>query len=117
MAAGKFEEALARLDEIVRALEKGDLPLEESLKRFEEGVKLSKSCLKMLEEAERKVDILMADKTGNKRLRPFSERDRVATGQHEETYDDDEEEEGGEAADEDEESDEFSDEDEEEEKR
>ncbi len=54
----KFEAALSRLEEVVKSLENGDLPLEESLKVFEEGVRLSKSCAKMLEEAERKVELL-----------------------------------------------------------
>ena len=67
----KFEEALSRLEEIVKALEKGDLPLERSLQIFEEGVKLSKTCLKMLDEAEKKVEILLTDKDGKKQARPF----------------------------------------------
>ena len=71
MAQPKFEDALARLETIVTELEKGDLPLEEALKIFEEGVRLSKSCMKMLEEAERKVEILLKDKNGRKRLKPF----------------------------------------------
>ncbi|MBI3995428.1 MAG: exodeoxyribonuclease VII small subunit [Nitrospirae bacterium] len=71
MAQPKFEDALARLETIVGQLEKGDLPLEESLKIFEEGVRLSKNCLKMLEEAERKVEILLQDKDGRKRSKPF----------------------------------------------
>lgn len=50
-----FEQALGRLDEIVRHLEKGDLPLSESLSLFEEGTKLLGSCSKMLDEAEQKV--------------------------------------------------------------
>jgi exodeoxyribonuclease VII small subunit len=45
----KFEQAMARLEAIVGELEKGDLPLDESLKIFEEGIRLSKSCLKILE--------------------------------------------------------------------
>ena len=49
-----FEQALGRLDEIVRHLEKGDLPLSESLSLFEEGTKLLGSCSKMLDEAEQK---------------------------------------------------------------
>lgn len=56
--AGKkmsFEEALGRLEEIVRHLEKGDLPLSESLKLFEEGSGLLKNCSTMLDEAEQKV--------------------------------------------------------------
>lgn len=50
-----FEQSLARLDEIVRHLEKGDLPLSDSLKLFEEGTSLINSCSKMLDEAEQKV--------------------------------------------------------------
>ncbi len=70
-ATPRFEESLARLETIVERLEKGDLPLEESLKIFEEGVRLSKGCLKMLEEAERKVEILLKDGEGKKRPQPF----------------------------------------------
>lgn len=72
MPALKFEDAVARLETIVSELEKGDLPLDESLKIFEEGIRLSKTCLKMLDEAERKVEILVQDKEGKKRLRAFS---------------------------------------------
>ncbi len=50
-----FEQSLARLDEIVRHLEKGDLPLSESISLFEEGTGLLSSCISMLEEAEQKV--------------------------------------------------------------
>ncbi len=50
-----FEESLGRLDEIVRHLEKGDLPLSESLALFEEGTGLMSACSKMLDEAEQKV--------------------------------------------------------------
>jgi exodeoxyribonuclease VII small subunit len=67
----KFEQAMARLEAIVEELEKGDLPLDESLKIFEEGIRLSKNCLKVLEEAERKVEVLVQDKNGKKRLRAF----------------------------------------------
>jgi exodeoxyribonuclease VII small subunit len=72
MGTVKFEDALARLETIVTELEKGDLPLDESLKIFEEGIKLSKTCLKMLDEAERKVEILIQDKEGKKRLRAYN---------------------------------------------
>ena len=50
-----FEQKLSRLDEIVRHLEKGDLPLSDSLALFEEGTGLLTACSKMLEEAEQKV--------------------------------------------------------------
>jgi len=71
VAAVKFEEALARLEAIVAELERGELPLEDSMRIFEEGIKLSKVCLKMLEEAEHKVEILVKDKDGKKRTRTF----------------------------------------------
>jgi exodeoxyribonuclease VII small subunit len=63
---------MARLEAIVGELENGDLPLDESLKIFEEGIRLSKNCLKVLEEAERKVEVLVQDKNGKKQLRAFS---------------------------------------------
>jgi exodeoxyribonuclease VII small subunit len=73
MAEKNFEAALTRLEEIVKKLETGDLPLEQSLKLFEEGVKLSRLCNKRLEEAERKVEILLKDKEGNIVAQPFEE--------------------------------------------
>ena len=72
MAAVKFEYAMARLETIVAELEKGDLPLDDSLKIFEEGIRLSKTCLKMLEDAERKVEILVQEKDGKKRIQALS---------------------------------------------
>lgn len=67
----KFEDALKRLEEIVKELEKGDLQLDDALKMFEEGVKLSRKCLEVLDNAEKRVEILMQDKDGIKRSRPF----------------------------------------------
>jgi exodeoxyribonuclease VII small subunit len=72
VAGVKFEQAMARLEAIVAELEKGDLPLDESLKIFEEGIRLSKNCLKVLEEAERKIEVLVQDQNGKKQLRAFS---------------------------------------------
>ena len=72
MPATKFEDALARLETIVSELEKGDLPLNDSLKIFEEGIKLSKTCLKILDDSERKVEILVQETGGKKRLQAFS---------------------------------------------
>lgn len=66
----KFEKAMARLEEIVQSLEKGDIPLEDSLKIFEEGIRLSQVCMARLDEAEKKVEILMKDK-GKTILKPF----------------------------------------------
>jgi exodeoxyribonuclease VII small subunit len=72
VAVVKFEQAIARLEAIVGELEKNDLPLDESLKIFEEGIRLSKSCLKILEEAEHKVEVLVQDKNGKKRIHAYS---------------------------------------------
>ena len=80
VAAVKFENAMARLETIVSELEKGDLPLDESLKIFEEGIRLSKTCLKMLDDAERKVEILIQDKEGKKRLRAYTPDAEDANG-------------------------------------
>ena len=65
-AAPTFEEALARLETIVRELEEADLPLERSLTVFEEGVRLSRLLHERLNEAERKVEILMKNEAGEK---------------------------------------------------
>ena len=59
MAKEKFEEALERLEDIVRKMEAGDMTLEESLKAFEEGIKLARLCSRRLDEAERRVEILL----------------------------------------------------------
>jgi len=75
MAEKKFEASLARLEEIVKELETGDLPLERSLKLFEEGIKLSRLCNKRLEEAERRVEILLKSKNGTVTAQPFEEKE------------------------------------------
>lgn len=55
----QFEEALGRLEEIVDELEKGEASLEQSLKLFEEGIQISRFCGEKLDEAERKVEVLL----------------------------------------------------------
>jgi exodeoxyribonuclease VII small subunit len=75
VAGVKFEQAMARLEAIVGELEKGDLPLDESLKIFEEGIRLSKNCLKVLEEAEHKIEVLVQDKNGKRQLKAYSAAD------------------------------------------
>ena len=60
-----FEAALKQLEEIVQRLEKGELPLEESLKLYEEGVTLSRLCHAKLEEAEGRIEMLMKDARGD----------------------------------------------------
>jgi exodeoxyribonuclease VII small subunit len=58
MAKENFEEALAKLDGIIKKMESGDLSLEESLKAFEEGIRLARLCEKKLDEAQRRVEVL-----------------------------------------------------------
>lgn len=62
--AKTFESSLAELEKIVEQLEHGDLPLEESLKLFETGVKLSRECRERLSDAERRIEVLMKDGDG-----------------------------------------------------
>lgn len=67
-----FEKNLKRLEEIVTKLEKGEMSLEESLKLFEEGIKLARICEKALTEAERRVEILIRNEQGEMEPRPFT---------------------------------------------
>ena len=67
-----FEESVKRLDEIVKHLESGDLPLEESLALFEEGTELVASCNAMLDQAEQKVSVLRVGKDGSLAEEPFA---------------------------------------------
>ena len=59
MAKLNFEENINKLESILSELEKGDLNLDDSVKKFEEGIKISKECNEMLEEAEKKITILL----------------------------------------------------------
>ena len=75
----KFEDALGRLEQIVDQLEAGELPLESSLKVFEEGVALARRCAKYLEEAEKRIELLTKDEAGLLKTQPF-EWDKDAQG-------------------------------------
>jgi len=68
----KFEDCLQQLEKIVEQLERGDLPLEQSLKLFEDGMRLSNSCRQELENAEGKVEILIKQ-SGKLQAEPFME--------------------------------------------
>ena len=72
MAKQTFENAMKRLEAIVQDLESGDLTLDEAMKKFQEGVKLSRLCSQRLDETEKKVSILLKDEDGNTRAEPFS---------------------------------------------
>ncbi len=69
-----FEDSLKHLEKIVDQLERGDLPLEESVRLFEDGVRLSTACKQELDAAEGKVQILMKERDGGMRAEPFGER-------------------------------------------
>ncbi len=71
MATDKFEASLKKLEEIVTRLETGSLSLEDSLKAFEEGVKHSAFCSSRLDEAERRVEILLRQKDGSLKRQLF----------------------------------------------
>ncbi len=71
MATEKFETSLKKLEEVVRRLEGGSLSLEDSLKAFEEGVRHASFCSKKLDEAERRVEVLLKQKDGSFKREPF----------------------------------------------
>jgi len=79
--APAFEGALAELEAVVGRLEAGDLPLEQALEAFEAGVKLSRQCAATLDAAERRIEILMAERGGSgARVEPFSGASRRSAG-------------------------------------
>jgi exodeoxyribonuclease VII small subunit len=67
----KFEDSLKRLETIVAQLEKGDLPLEDSIKLFEEGIHLSAVCKEELDTAEGKIQVLLKQRDGSMKAGPF----------------------------------------------
>ena len=66
-----FEKSIQLLEEIVQELESGDLPLEKAIQRFEEGMRLSKRCSKMLDETEKKISVLIQEADGTLSEKPF----------------------------------------------
>lgn len=73
MAEVKFEEALKKLEKIVEDLEKGELSLDEALKKYQEGIELSRLCSQRLENAKKKIDVLAKSKKGEFELKPIDE--------------------------------------------
>ena len=70
-----FETQLAALERIVRELERGELPLEESLRLFEDGVRLARECQERLDQAERRIEVLLKDENGNPNLEIIKSED------------------------------------------
>ena len=71
MSKEKFEEALDKMEAIVRSMEADEMTMEESLKAFEEGIKLARFCTKKLDEADRRVDLLLRQE-GELVVKPFA---------------------------------------------
>ncbi len=67
----KFEKVVERLEKIVEFLESGEIPLDEALKKYEEGVKLSRLCSQKLSQAEKKIEILTRTLNGSLKAEPF----------------------------------------------
>ncbi len=74
----KFEESLKALEKIVEELEKGSLSLDVSLKKYEEGVKLAQQLSKRLEQAQKRVEVLMRGADGKLESKPFETKDNDA---------------------------------------
>ena len=72
----KYEEALKRLEKLVSELDRSELDLETRLKKFEEGTKLARGLLKKLDQAKKKVELLVKTHVGDTALIPFDDNDR-----------------------------------------
>ena len=75
MAKKTFEQSMKQLEQIVQDLESGDLSLEKAIKKFEEGIQLSRFCSKKLEETEKKISILLKNTNGEISETPFQAED------------------------------------------
>lgn len=73
--ANEFEKAFQNLEKIVQRLEGEELPLDESLQLFEEGIRLSRFCHQRLEEVEKKIEMILADAKGQPVIEPFEEEE------------------------------------------
>ncbi len=76
--SGGFEKDLGKLEEIVTALEEGGLTLDDSLKQFEEGIKLARRCERALSDAEKKIELLMKKADGEVEAKPFGDEEDTA---------------------------------------
>jgi exodeoxyribonuclease VII small subunit len=79
MAKKTFEMAMKQLEQIVQDLETGDMPLEKAIKKFEEGIRVSKYCSEKLDESEKRITLLMRDSDGkNTSEIPFAIEDEIS---------------------------------------
>ena len=77
MAQKTFEQSMKQLEQIVQELEDGDLPLEKAIKKFEEGMKLTKLCSAKLDETEKKISVLLKNAEGQMAERPLVPEDET----------------------------------------
>ena len=77
MAQKTFEQSMKHLERIVKELEDGDLPLEKAIKKFEEGMKLTKLCSAKLDETERKISVLLKNAEGQMVEKPLVAEDET----------------------------------------
>lgn len=80
-----FEASLEALEQIVHELEQGDLPLERSLELFERGIGLSRQCQERLNQAERRIEVLLRDNHGQTVVSPFEDSRQMSEAGGEET--------------------------------
>ena len=73
--SNEFEKSFQELESIVKRLESEELPLDEALHLFEEGIRLSRFCNQKLEEVEKKIELILADAKGQPRVEPFEPED------------------------------------------
>ncbi len=76
-----FEVSLEALEQIVRELEQGDLPLEKNLELFEQGIRLSRECQERLGQAERRIEVLLRDSQGQSVVSAFSDEKESPSGE------------------------------------
>ena len=77
MAQKTFEQSMKQLERIVQELEDGDLPLEKAIKKFEEGIKLTKLCSEKLDETEKKISVLLKNAEGQMAEKPLVAEDET----------------------------------------
>jgi exodeoxyribonuclease VII small subunit len=77
MAQKTFEQSMKQLERIVQELEDGDLPLEKAIKKFEEGIKLTKLCSEKLDETEKKISVLLKNSERQMAEKPLGAEDET----------------------------------------
>ena len=77
-----FEKALEKLEEIVASLEEGDMALDASMKKYEEGIKMARLCQEKLDKAKARIETLMKDESGRFAKKPFDEKKAEENGEN-----------------------------------